>query len=200
MKGRFFSTYGILRFKREDFAKYVQSFKESIICCSSKYVPDKFHVYKTIKDVLPDLIIDDYSLNDKRMQQYIINKLVDSDDVNAKKLKRLLVRNPKSLETYLDPLYLGCSQEGENSHIYSPRFGKYANRFSPSTIEKLSLIREAKVMNAKVKIAHKRRKLPTLIDITIDEPYEDIIKYVLDTRGMKYETAKMFNAIQYGGM
>ena len=105
-----------------------------------------------------------------------------------------------SLQTYLDPSYLGCSQEGQNSHIYAPRFGKYANRFSPSTIEKLSLIREARAMNAKIILVHKHRKLPELIDVSIYEIYEDPIKYVLDTREMKYETQRMFNTIKYGGL
>jgi len=62
------------------------------------------------------------------------------------------------------------------------------------------LIREAKAMNAKVILVHKHRKIPDLIDISIPEAYEDPIKYVLDTSEMKYETAKMFNAIKYGEM
>ena len=62
------------------------------------------------------------------------------------------------------------------------------------------MIREAKVMKAKVVLVHKYRKIPELIDISISEPYEDPMKYVLDTSEMKYETAKMFNAIKYGGM
>ena len=110
------------------------------------------------------------------------------------------MKKPESLQTYLDPSYLGCSQEGQNSHIYAPRFGKYANRFSPSTIEKLSLIREARAMNAKIILVHKHRKLPELIDVSIYEIYEEPIKYVLDTREMKYETQRMFNTIKYGGL
>lgn len=185
-----------------DFATYIQHFGESITCCKSKYVPDRFHVYKTLKDKLPlDVIVDDFSLNDKGFRKYLIKKLEEIDDVDAKKLKRLLVNNPKCFEAYLDKDYLGCSQEGQNSHIYAPRFGKYANRFSPSTIEKLSLIREAKAMRAKVILVHKKRKIPEHIDtsIPINLYLEDPIRYVLDTSEMKYETAKMFNAIKYGG-
>lgn len=185
-----------------DFATYIQHFGESITCCKSKYVPDRFHVYKTLKDKLPpDVIVDDFSLNDKRFRKYLIKKLEEIDDVDAKKLKRLLVNNPKCFKAYLDKDYLGCSQEGQNSHIYAPRFGKYANRFSPSTIEKLSLIREAKAVRAKVILVHKKRKIPEHIDtsIPINLYLEDPIRYVLDTSEMKYETAKMFNAIKYGG-
>ena len=161
-----------------DLATYIQNFEGSIVCCKSRYVPDKFHIYKTLKDKLPDVWVDD----------------------DSKKLKRLLLKKPESLQTYLDPSYLGCSQEGQNSHIYAPRFGKYANRFSPSTIEKLSLIREARAMNAKIILVHKHRKLPELIDVSIYEIYEEPIKYVLDTREMKYETQRMFNTIKYGGL
>lgn len=183
-----------------DFATYIQNFGESINCCKTRYVPDKFHVYKALRDSLPNVIVDDYSLNNVGFQKYLIKELRNVDDVNAKKLKTLLIKNPKCFEAYLDKEYLGCSQEGQNSHIYAVRFGKYANRFCPSTIEKLSLIREAKAMNAKVILIHKRRKIPELIDISIPIEYEDPIRYVLDTREMKYETAKMFDAIKYGGM
>ena len=183
-----------------DLATYIQNFEGSIVCCKSRYVPDKFHVYKTLKDRLPDVWVDDISLNNKDFQNHLIKKLSDFDDDDSKKLKRLLLRRPESLKTYLDPSYLGCSQEGQNSHIYAPRFGKYANRFSPSTIEKLSLIREARAMNAKIILVHKHRKLPELIDVSLPEIYEDPIKYVLDTREMKYETQRMFNTIKYGGL
>lgn len=183
-----------------DFATYIQHFSESITCCKSMYVPDKFHVFKALSDALPDVQVDSISLNDTVFQNFLIEKLIKVDDENAKKVRKLLVYNPNVFKAYLDPEYLGCSQECQNSHIYAARFGKYANRFSPSTIEKLSLIREAKAMGAKVILVHKKRKIPELIDIQIPEPYEDPIKYVLDTTEMKYETMKMFNAIKFGGM
>ena len=183
-----------------DFATYIQSFGESIRCCKAKYVPDKFHVYKALRDLFPGLYIDDHSLNDVGFQGHLIRELSKMDDENAKKLRKIMMNRPDAFAPYLDPDYLGCSQEGQNSHIYAPRFGKYANRFSPSTIEKLSLIREAKAMNAKVILAHKRRKVPEPIDTSMPEPYEDIAKYALDTRDMKYETAKLFNEIKYGGL
>ena len=183
-----------------DFATYIRNFNESISCCKAKYVPDRFHVYKTLKDALPNVYVDDRSLNDDGFQDHLIKELVRIDDDNARKLESILIKNPKSFEPYLDQEYLGCSQEGQNSHIYAPRFGKYANRFSPSTIEKLSLIREARAMNAKVILVHKHRRIPEPIDVSISQPYEDIVKYVLDTREMKFETMKMFNAIKYGGL
>lgn len=181
-----------------DMATYIQNFKDSIVYCKAKYVPDKFHVYKALNDMLPDLYVDDYSLSQTNFQNYIVKRLESIESIDAKKLKGLLIRNPGVFLSYLDPEYLGCSQEGQNSHIYAPRFGKYANRFSPSTIEKLSLIREAKAMNAKVILVHKNREIPEPIDTSNYESYEEIIKFVLDTREMKHEGQKMFNAIKYG--
>ena len=183
-----------------DFATYIQHFENSINCCKAKYVPDKFHVYKTIKDTLPDIYVDEISLNKQDFQKHLIKELSKSDNQNSRKLKNILKKNPKCFEAYLDYEYLGCSQECQNSHLYAPRFGKYANRFAPSTIEKLSLIIEAKVMNAKVILVHKHRKIPSQIDFSIFQSYEDVLKFDLDVRDMKYETAQMFKNLKYGGI
>ena len=51
---------------------------------------------------------------------------------------------------------------------------------------------EAIAMNAKIIIVHKHRKLPELIDVSIHEIQEEPIKYVWDTREMKYETHHRF--------
>ena len=182
-----------------DFATYIKHFGESITCCKSRYVPNKFHVYKALKDTIPDVYVDDESLVNRDFQKYLIKELSNIEDINAYKLKSLLVKNPSCFETYLDKEYLGCSQECQNSHIYAPRFGKYANRFCPSTIEKLSLIREAKVMKAKVTLVYKNRILPDDIMFKLPElDLEDPIQYALDTRNMKHDTRKLFNAIKYG--
>jgi len=55
-------------------------------------------------------------------------------------------------------------------------------------------------MNTKVILVHKYRKIPNPIDVSISQPYEDIVKHVLDTREMKFEIMKMFNLIKYGGI
>ena len=183
-----------------DLALYIQEFKESLYC-KAKYVPDKYHVYQAIKQNIPDIEIDSTSINNHDFQKYLINKLWGKDDIDAKKVLKLLRSEPKIFKTYLDKEYLGCSQEGQNSHVYAPRFGKYANRFSKATIEKLSLIREAEAMNINIKIGFLNRDIPKQLDIgqfSID--LEEPIRYSLDTREMKYELAKMFNDIKYGGM
>ena len=183
-----------------DLALYIQEFKESINVCKSKYVPDKYHVYAAIKKAIPELEVDKYSINDKNFQNYLINNLPnDEDNIDARKVRRLLIKNPEVFKTYLDKEYLGCSQEGQNSHIYAPRFGKYAARFSKATIEKLSLIREAEAMNIDIRIAPLNRDIPEQLDIGhIELDLDTPLKYVLDTSEMKYETKKMFDAIKYG--
>lgn len=120
------------------------------------------------------------------------------------KVRYALYKNSKIFAPYLDPEYLGCSQEGQNSHVYAPRFGKYANRFNPETVEKLSLVREACATGSKIIVTNSKRITEKRLDLTIypeikitlDEP----LKYVLDTRGMKNETRKLFDAIKYGGL
>ena len=180
-----------------DLALYVQNFKNHIFC-KARYVPDKFHVYKAIKDDLPELEIDNYAINDKNVQCYLLKHL-NKDNVNSRKVITILKNNPGLFKTYLDYEYLGCSQEGQNSHIYAPRFGKYANRFSPSTIEKLSIVREAISLNINIEISHLNRDIPEVIDIghisiDLDTPF----RYALDTRWMSFQSAKVFNTIKDG--
>jgi hypothetical protein len=197
LKNRYQVRFDEEIFVSGDMALYIQNFKDYVFC-RAKYVPDKFHVFKAIKDNLPDLEVDDYSINDKNFQSYLIKNL-DQENPNSRKIIKLLVESPKVFETYLDEEYLGCSQEGQNSHVYAPRFGKYANRFSKATIEKLALIREATVMDIIIKIGIMNREEPEIIDIgycTID--LEEPLKMYLDTREMKYETRKLFENIRYG--
>ena len=186
-----------------DFAKYIQTFPEKIFC-NAVYVPDKYHAFKAIHDALPDLHVDSYSLNDLDFQNYLIKQTINLKDDNMTKVRYALYKNSKIFAPYLDPEYLGCSQEGQNSHVYAPRFGKYANRFNPETVEKLSLVREACATGSKIIVTNSKRITEKRLDLTIypeikitlDEP----LKYVLDTRGMKNETRKLFDAIKYGGL
>lgn len=150
--------------------------------------------------MLPELYVDDYSLNKENFQNHLRKELAKHEnDVNAKKLRKLLKENPKCFAPYLSKKYLGCSQEGQNSHIYAPRFGKYANRFNELTIEKLSLIREARAMGSNVRITSIVRDILERIDIGIVEyDFSEPLKQYLDTSNMKYETKKLFDAIKYG--
>lgn len=184
-----------------DYATYIQHFGESLYC-SSKYVPDKFHTFKAIKDSLPSMVVDSWTINQEEFQKFIIGETLHLKDDGITKVRRMLRHKPEVFKSYLDPEYLGCSQEAQNSHIYAPRFGKYANRFNPETIEKLSLVREAISNDATIKVTNSKRIIEQKLDlsylpkigITLDEPLTDI----LDTSYMKRESRKMFNDIKYG--
>ncbi len=183
-----------------DLAGYIQRLGDDVPICRTRYVPDKYHVFAAIKKEIPELEVDEYSINDINFQHYLIANLPDDENnPDSKKIRKLLINNPGIFKAYLDYEYLGCSQEAQNSHIYAPRFGKYANRFNPRTIEKLSLVREAIATKNKVIIGSNNREIPEKLDIgyiTID--IDGPLKYVLDTSEMKYETKKMFDAIKYG--
>jgi len=186
-----------------DYATYIQTFPEKIYC-NAIYVPDKYHTFKAIKDALPDLNVDSYSINDSDFQSYLVKQTIHLKDSNMTKVRYALYKNPKIFAPYLDPQYIGCSQEGQNSHVYAPRFGKYANRFNPETIEKLSLVREACATGAKIVVTNSKRIIEKKIDLTIypeikitlDEP----LRYVLDTSEMKIQMKKVFDEIKYGGL
>lgn len=184
-----------------DFAGYIQNLENYIVVCKSRYVPDKYHVYKTIRDFLPDVYVDDYSLNQEQFLKYLSKELLKASDnyEETRKIRSLIKRNPKCFEPYLSKEYLGCSQEGQNSHIYAPRFGKYANRFSKETIEKLSLIREARAMSFNVKIASINRNVQEKVDIGVVEyDFSKPLREYLDTSGMKYATKQIFDALRDG--
>lgn len=182
-----------------DYASYIQKFGENILCCKTKYVPDKFHTYKAIKDAFPDLYVDDWTLNNANFQQHLIKMIRNSKNKNVKKIATVLKKNPEIFKPYLDISYLGCSQEGQNSHVYAPRFGKYANRFLPSTIEKLSLVREARAHNSQICICNKKRLIQKKLDLDVYEyDFSERYKDALDTSQMKDESRKIFNTLKYG--
>lgn len=186
-----------------DFATYIQNFGDDIYC-PSIYVPDKFHVFKAIKDTIPGLFVDSYSMNQEEFQKYLIKETLHLENDEMAKVRTIIRKNPKIFAPYLDPEYLGCSQECQNSHVYAPRFGKHANRFNPDTVEKLSLVREAAAEGASIVVVNSKRIIEKKLDLTIypeikislDEP----LRYVLDTREMKKETKQMFDGIKYGIM
>lgn len=141
-----------------DFASYIRKFNNRIDdICKPIYVPDKFHVKKTLKDEF-GLLLNDYELNEKDNISLIVKSTSKDSSPSLKGLAKVIRNNPNCFTHYQDDKYLGCSQEGMNSHIYSPRFSKHQNRFNPLTIEKLSLIREAYVNHAQVRVISSSRK------------------------------------------
>lgn len=189
-----------------DYANYIKNFKDDIFVCKVKYVPDKFHTFRDINKTVDGFKTTSENINDIVWQNYLISKMgekVKEDPkkfINANKVLKVLKFHPELFKTYLDKEYLGCSQESQNSHIYAPRFGKYANRFRPETIEKLSLIMESKKNNSKIILGSLSREIPERIDLRVPENLwlNEKERYYLDTSEMKNDTLKLFNSIKYG--
>ena len=184
-----------------DYATYIQNFPERITVCKAIYVPDRFHTFRALKH-LTGILLTNEDLNNKDILEKLAKTEIDgnhkyqcSQVINY--IKSNLNNNPFS--AYLDPTYLGCSQECTNSHIYAARFAKYGNKFNFCTIEKLSLVREACKTGVTIKITFtKKEKLYEERDFTIGKEYMEIYKPVLDTSGMTSQTRKMFENIKYG--
>jgi len=182
-----------------DFATYIRNFVYEINdICKPIYVPDKFHVKRAINKEF-GWLPNDYELTRKESVDLLINKITKESDPSIKGLKQILQKNKEAFDPYLDKSYLGCSQEGMNSHVYAPRFGKYQNRFNPITIEKLSLITEARINHGLIKITSIDRLIEDIkvYDLDVYHKSEEL-RFDLDTRSMKAETARMFNKIKYG--
>ncbi len=180
-----------------DLASYIQNSPERIFVCNANYVPDKFHIKHAIKEELGYLVTDK-ELNNPDEINSLINALSKIDSVNARKLRTLFKRNPNCLKAYLDPTYEGCSQECMNSHYYCPRFDNVPNKFNSNTIGKLSMIINAKNNNENIKFGFNNEYEEMPLDMITNYPFKEETKYDIDTRGMKYETHRMFEKIKYG--
>lgn len=173
-----------------DFASYIKKFKSRIDdICKPIYVPDKFHVKKALKDLF-GWKVDDRELNLKENIDFIFKSIDEDTPISYKGLKGVIKDNADCFKPYLDEKYLGCSQEAMNSHVYAPRFGKYQNRFNPKTIEKLSLIKEAFINKAVIKIVSNKR-------IIEDKKAINLEKYHISFQSMpsNVDTTKIRNRI-----
>ena len=177
-----------------DLAPYIRESAYLISPCKAIYIPDMWHVMKYMNTT--DVRISKKLLikhPDKVFNEFLIEF---TDEIKA--VYRLYKEDPNCFNKWLLPGYLGCSQEGMNSHYYCPRFAKVANRFSKRNFSKLITAIESEANNTGIRISSKKFKIPTPIDYLPKEVYEDVQKYSLDTSDMKYETYKMFNKIKYG--
>lgn len=166
-----------------DLAIYIQNSPHKIIFpCIPIYVPDKFHLVRSFNQLFninltKDLIFD----NDFR--NVILDALKNSFDNRYsneyRKLYKCLKYNFDSLKLWYSPDYLGCSQEGMNSHYFAPRFDKVPNSFSSEGISKLSIILNAKYNN-----------LDLIIDL--NEDYISINNFSIDTSDLFYEKEHLY--------
>ena len=139
-----------------DLAIYIQNSHNKIIYpCIPIYVPDKFHLVRSFKQLFnisltKELVFDD---NFRNVALDALNNSFDNKKSNEyRKLYKCLKYNYDSLKLWYSFDYLGCSQEGMNSHYFAPRFDKVPNTFSYEGISNLSIILCAKCNNYKLMI------------------------------------------------
>ena len=186
-----------------DYAAYIQTFPERITVCKAEYVPDKFHTMRALRTLLGTTpTVDD--LNNKIFLTRVleIEKNIDCYQKNKYQCQQVItyIKNHKDpFINYLNPLYDGCSQECTNSHIYSVRFGKYANRFNYETIEKLSLIKEAIASGGKIILRDiKKHRTYQEFDYKTKNPFVETPKFDIDLNRYEGQTRKMLAKIVYG--
>lgn len=185
-----------------DLARYIRDFPERITACSARYVPDKWHVCKALSDAYPEM-----GEIPPSAAAGILGLIVSAGDfsrlekANALDLARLYQKDPECLSAWLEEGYVGCSQEGMNSHYYARRFGKLANRFKPSTVEKLCRIIEARENGAPFSVGIKAKEPPSMEELPwLGKAYEERAKWAIDTSRMTESLRKTIDAIRYGGL
>jgi len=182
-----------------DLALYIRCFPERIDCCKATYVPDKWHVCKYLSDSVGQTV-------KPKEARAVLDRIIAGGDLtglqeDAMKVVRMYLRNKRIFEPWDDKTYLGGSQEGQNSHVYAPRFGKYASRFRPDALEKLAAAKEARLSGWKPSFLSKGRKTVDKASVaSLGREYEERIKYDIDTTEMSLASRKLFDSIEYGGV
>lgn len=177
-----------------DLAKYIRESTNLISPYKAIYIPDMWHVLRYMNTT-------EVNISKKMLLEHpddVFKKYLIEFTDEIKSVYRLYKEDHDCFNKWLLPGYLGCSQECMNSHYYCPRFAKVANRFSKRNFAKLITAIESEANNTKIVISSKKFKVPESINYLPFEAYEDVQKYSLDTRDMKYDTYKMFNKIKYG--
>ena len=180
-----------------DLAQYIQKSTDKIWVCKAKYVPDKYHIKSALLKET-GLISRDEDLAESECQKILLESLKETDTVDGRKLRTLLKRNSESLREYINPKYLGCSQEGMNSHYYASRFAKLPMKIGIKNLERLTKLIEANENGSKVKIGFAHEYYIEPLDIIGHMWNLKEERFVLDTRNMKTETRKIFENIKYG--
>lgn len=182
-----------------DFAPYIRNLQEKIFC-GSKYVPDKWHVGKLLKDFIPNGLIKISDLNNPITIDILGNLLKDSEDKNAINFRKIILNNPNIFSSYNDPEYIGCSQEGFHARLYCPKFSNRMSRFSKNNLSKIALFIESRFNKTKIKITNKDHFIEKR-DFGIykfDYPIEEKNKKYINTDNFTPQTRKLFNYIIYG--
>lgn len=200
------STYGLNAddaiWLSGDLAAYIRGFPERISCCKASYVPDKWHVchilskaYPEFGEIPPSCVPGIFELI------YAQGDFTKLDGAGGMDLVKMYEADSGCFDAWDDESYVGCSQEGMNSHYYARRFAKLPNRFKPATVEKLCVVIEARQNGASLSIAIKAEDPPALEDLPwLGKAYEDRERYWIDTSGMSPTLRKAIDSLRYGGL
>lgn len=184
-----------------DLAAYIQSSPERVIACKALYVPDKFHIKSPLEKEL-GLKASDEELNDPSYMDSLIARIEGDGGLmgieGLSKLAKLYRANRNVFKPYLESSYDGCSQEGMNSHYYSPRFDKVCNKFKPETIEKIASMIEAAENGESVKTAIGEKSYYEEPNLQLGGCRSELERYDIDKRNMGPSLREVMNAIEYG--
>ena len=118
---------------------------------------------------------------------------------DAAKVFRLWIRSKTLFDAWRDPEYKGCCQEAMNSHYYAARFGKIGGSFNRKTVEKISLVIEARLNGWDLTLSSSALKPASPSSLgPLGKPCEDRMKYDIDTSEMSCGMRKLFSQIEYG--
>ena len=118
---------------------------------------------------------------------------------DALRVYGLWLKDKRLFDAWRDPEYKGCCQEAMNSHYYAARFGKFGGSFSRKTVEKISLVIEARLNGWDLTPSSSALKPASPSSLgPLGKPYEGRVKYGIDTSEMSYGMRKLFSQIEYG--
>jgi len=184
-----------------DLATYIQSSPERVIVCKAIYVPDKFHIKSPLMKEL-GLVAKDEELNDASYMDSLIAKIEGDGGLSGieclSKIAKLYKGNKDVFKPYLDDSYDGCSQEGMNSHYYSPRFDKVCNKFKPETIEKIASMIEAGENGESMRTTIGKKDYYEEPNLELGGFRSELERYDIDKSNMNRSLRECMIAIEYG--
>lgn len=178
-----------------DLAAYIRNFGERLDF-ASEYAPDKWHIAHFLSTE------DDHVRASGVIER--LEKIERDGDVtglgeDAIKIYKLWEKNKNFFAVWSDPEYKGCCQEAMNSHYYAARFGKFGGSFKEKTVKKLSLVIEAGLNGWDLILSSSALKPTSTSSLgSLGKPYEDRMRYDIDTSEMSYGMRKLFSQIEYG--
>ncbi len=178
-----------------DLAPYIRNFGERL-SFASRYVPDKWHVAHFLstdeRPVAADGVVE-------RLEEIEETGDVTGLGEDALRVYGLWLKDKRLFDAWRDPEYKGCCQEAMNSHYYAARFGKFGGSFNRKTVEKISLVIEARLNGWDLTLSSSALKPASPSSLgSLGKPYEDRVKYDIDTSEMSYGMRKLFSQIEYG--